>query len=363
LIAQSQQRIELGLPPSGDATSPINMPEFTPSLIARWINGIWFTSLGLSLSAALIAMLGKEWLTAFLSSRPRPIHSHALLRQSRLEGLERWWALHILSLLPSLLHASLLLFSVGLVIYLWTLDIAIAAVTAGLVGATSLFYLVTAVLGAVYDFCPYVTEISGYLRRAAVALFGRRRTEEEDVAATYTSVRDLQALLWLANNSRDPAIVDCSYQALAGLHRPVDKVRLYNADVGNEGTGPADEIHDIPMQLNEQTTMVTLLSTVVERFERLTTNQLGLSGGDGAYAARYATAVLRISTYLQRSGYKHPPDVGVDSQELGAITRMEKRREASVVDGRTVVSSFGLYVTVNFLTRSPFVYRYLLFSC
>ncbi|KAF8604812.1 hypothetical protein BDV93DRAFT_440151, partial [Ceratobasidium sp. AG-I] len=159
LIAQSQYRVERGLPPLEDEPSP-TVPMFAPPMAARWINGIWFTSLGLSLSAALVAMLGKEWLSGFLASRPRPAHAHALLRQSRLEGLEQWWALHIIALLPSLLHASLLLFAIGLVIYLWTLDTAIAAVLLAIIGSTTLFYLVTATLGAVYEFCPFVTEIS-----------------------------------------------------------------------------------------------------------------------------------------------------------------------------------------------------------
>ncbi|CAE6348796.1 hypothetical protein BN14_05683 [Rhizoctonia solani AG-1 IB] len=53
-IAQSQQRIELGvpLPPAAN----ISLPDtgFQPTAIAQWINGIWFISLGLSLS--LISM-------------------------------------------------------------------------------------------------------------------------------------------------------------------------------------------------------------------------------------------------------------------------------------------------------------------
>ncbi|KAF8606959.1 hypothetical protein BDV93DRAFT_436620, partial [Ceratobasidium sp. AG-I] len=145
MVVQSQQRIELGLPSPVDAPLD-NLPPFVPSVSARWINGIWFTSLVLSLSAALIAMLCKEWLTAYLASRPRPAHSHALLRQARLEGLEYWWALHIIVILPSLLHMSLFLFAVGLVVYLWTLDTVVAGVIAGVIGSTTLFYMATAVL-------------------------------------------------------------------------------------------------------------------------------------------------------------------------------------------------------------------------
>ncbi|KAF8596117.1 hypothetical protein BDV93DRAFT_410574, partial [Ceratobasidium sp. AG-I] len=62
-IAQSQQRMEQGDPQP--ALAPIQLPEFSAPMSARWINGLWFLSLALSLSAALIAMLAKEWLTAY----------------------------------------------------------------------------------------------------------------------------------------------------------------------------------------------------------------------------------------------------------------------------------------------------------
>ncbi|EUC55386.1 transmembrane protein, putative, partial [Rhizoctonia solani AG-3 Rhs1AP] len=78
IIAQSQQRMELGLPAPEESTMAVAMPDFTPPLSARWINGIWFMSLGLSLAAALIAMLGKEWLITFQSSRPRSTRRLAL---------------------------------------------------------------------------------------------------------------------------------------------------------------------------------------------------------------------------------------------------------------------------------------------
>ncbi|KAF8597592.1 hypothetical protein BDV93DRAFT_416638, partial [Ceratobasidium sp. AG-I] len=118
-IAQSQQRIEQGNPQL--VSELIELPSFSAPLYARWINGLWFFSLALSLSAALIAMLAKEWLTAFITSRPRAAHGYALMHQARLISLAEWGALHIIDLLPSVLHLSLLLFSLGLVIYLWTL--------------------------------------------------------------------------------------------------------------------------------------------------------------------------------------------------------------------------------------------------
>ncbi|KAG9094283.1 hypothetical protein FRC07_011330, partial [Ceratobasidium sp. 392] len=306
-IAESQYRVEQGLPfPSNISTSP-TIPKFSPSTSERWINGIWFTSLGLALAATLIAMLGKEWLTAFLASRPCPAHSHALLRQSRLEGLERWWALHIIALLPSLLHASLLLFAVGLVVYLWTLDEVVALVigVTQIVGLTSLFYIFTAILGAVYEFCPFVTQVSGYVRRATVALLGRNQTSE-NITSEHHTLKDMQALLWLANNARNPAVVDCSYQALSGLRHQIDPG--VNQRDPEESSHPAElPPYQLPMQLDRNSTLNALLGTVIERFEKLTAGSLDLASADIS-AARYLNAITAVSAHIRHLLDESPSD-------------------------------------------------------
>ncbi|KAG8691148.1 hypothetical protein FRC09_011716, partial [Ceratobasidium sp. 395] len=299
LIAQSQYRMELGIAPNHNGTPP-SVPVFTPPTAARWINGIWFTSLGLSLSAALVAMLSKEWLNAFLSSRPRQAHSHALLRQSRLEGLERWWVLHITALLPSILHISLLLFGVGQVIYLWTLDTIVATFFATILGLTSLFYLLTAVLGVMYEFCPFVTQISGYVRRATISWFCRNRTDR-DAKSTYPSLKDLQALLWLVNNARDPVIVECAHQALAGLHRPLDA--KFSPDQRQNGSkvGPQDQSTPIlPLQLTQDITLNTVLRNIIDRFQHLVAGVLHPACDFETSLGRYSDAMLALVDHLHR---------------------------------------------------------------
>ncbi|KAH7332534.1 hypothetical protein B0J17DRAFT_603429, partial [Rhizoctonia solani] len=162
LIAQAQRNSENS---GSQSMSPVERPSFTIPTSARLINILWFLALALSLSTALVAMLAKEWLQAFLASRPRSPHAHALLHQARLRGFSKWHALHIIDLLPTALHFSLLLFSVGLIIYLWTLDLTIAIIVAIISGATLLFYVGTIVLVAVSDFCPFVTQVSRYIQR------------------------------------------------------------------------------------------------------------------------------------------------------------------------------------------------------
>ncbi|KAF8602077.1 hypothetical protein BDV93DRAFT_509542 [Ceratobasidium sp. AG-I] len=274
MVVQSQQRIELGLPSPVD-TPTTDLPAFVPPASARWIN---------------------EWLTAYLASRPRPPRSHALLRQARLEGLERWWALHIIALLPSLLHISLFLFAIGLVVYLWTLDTVVVGVIAGIIGITTLFYLVTACLGAV----------SGYVKRA-FDYYSRPQPSEDD-RSNVTSVKDLQALLWLANNSRDPAVVDCSYHALAGLHHQADLVSLSGAGDTRVDPDPTLQKYSrLPMQINSDTTMLSLFYTLAERFKKVATNPHMFSVGD-TNLERYATALMWMFNYIKTSTLTTQPN-------------------------------------------------------
>jgi hypothetical protein len=318
-IAQSQQRMELGIPASNLPTLT-GLLHFKPPMSARLVNGMWFTSLALSLSTALVAMLSKEWLTAYLSSRPRPAHAHALLRQSRLEGLDRWWALHIIALLPSLLHLSLLLFSVGLVIYLWTLDAAVAGVIAEVIGITVLFYVGTAVLGAIYDFCPYVTQISGYISIVAAKYLASSHASQDNNSGSYTTAGDLHALLWLSTNARDPAVVDCSYQALAGLRLPPDPPTIYrNPSRGGVVVG-SSQLIGVLRQLDEQAPSGSIFLTVCGRFANAMGNREYLAVSSWVKAARYTNVLAGLAGLTGIMYGRNPEDHAIihvgDNEEM-----------------------------------------------
>ncbi|QRV96309.1 DNA-directed RNA polymerase subunit beta' [Ceratobasidium sp. AG-Ba] len=220
-IAQSQQRIEQGTP---QVLPPIEMPAFAAPAAARWINGLWFAALALSLAAALVAMLAKEWLTAFMVSRPRAPHAYALMHHRRLQGLKQWGALHMIDLLPSMLHLSLLLFSVGLAVYLWQLDSGIAIAEVVITAATILFYAGTVLLGALYDSCPFVTQMSKYTRVLFEVLHlvqdSRNPGSKNPTSANdgQTTEEEFHTLHWLIETARDPVIVDCSLQVLTSLN-------------------------------------------------------------------------------------------------------------------------------------------------
>ncbi|QRV95514.1 regulator of telomere elongation helicase 1 [Ceratobasidium sp. AG-Ba] len=297
LIAQSQQQISLGLTP--EATKTIELPEFSPSLAARFVNGLWFTALALSLSAALVAMLSKEWLAGYVAVTVRPAFNRALARQTKYDGLLAWRTLPIIAFLPLLLHLALLLFSLGLVIYLWSLDLGIAIVVAVITATTASFYLITAVLGTVYEACPYVTQLSKYAREGIKAYsrnwapLQARFNFEPLVLHGAVEQRVSQALSWLAKSSHDPAIVDCTYQAIAS-YVAMRKEDFYEPDTRGGNTLDSNEHLNALASVNTVFfhSICNRLSRVARRGPKSATTH------HGSTIARYAPVLPKLLNHL-----------------------------------------------------------------
>ncbi|KAK0479940.1 hypothetical protein EDD18DRAFT_1023167, partial [Armillaria luteobubalina] len=91
---------------------------FCPSTSDLWVNGLWLTSLSLSLSAALFAVLTKQWIHQYMSVPSESPRDRCHVRQFCYMGLEQWGVGLIIGLLPVLLSASLGVFLVGLVLFI-----------------------------------------------------------------------------------------------------------------------------------------------------------------------------------------------------------------------------------------------------
>lgn len=151
-----------GLPIDQVPRSQIALDAVSASALDYWCNGFWYFSLSLSLSAALMAVLVKQWLQAYTSNVSGTPKHQALIRQYRLIGIERWNVPLIVSLLPMLLHLSVLLFFVGLALYIFTLDTAIAVVIVLIAVTIYSLYLASIILPTLDPQCPYKTPMSQY---------------------------------------------------------------------------------------------------------------------------------------------------------------------------------------------------------
>ena len=157
--------------------------DFSPPEYIVVVNALFYASLGVMLLAAFIAMLIKSWVREFdrgLKAMSLP-EQRAKTREFRYLGLEYWKLPEVVAILPMLIQVSLLLFDIGLVLFLFYKSTPSFGVTTAIFGFGVVYYIITAsisvfatsspfhsplsrVLGAVYRhlhayFCPSIDEL------------------------------------------------------------------------------------------------------------------------------------------------------------------------------------------------------------
>ncbi|KAK0476673.1 hypothetical protein IW261DRAFT_1489514 [Armillaria novae-zelandiae] len=219
-----------------------NLPTTSSVPPTHWVNGLWFAALACSLSTALISMLAKQWLQAYVPHVSGTLQYRSRQRQSRYMQLEAWHVPAIIDALPLLLHVALLLFFAGLIVLMWTADLAITIATWAIVAFAYIFYLASVCLPLIYDDCPYYHPVTNYLRlatgsrntrypspQAKTLLRAKKNPDDGARSASHDLVKssdamlqdilDASALVWLFSKSADTDVVSAALQALAGLPR------------------------------------------------------------------------------------------------------------------------------------------------
>ncbi|KAF7358593.1 hypothetical protein MSAN_01197800 [Mycena sanguinolenta] len=140
-------------------------PTFVTPVTSLVCNTLWFISLGLSLSCALIATLVQQWAREFLHKSE--MRSAPILRARILTylyyGLKRFNMHAVVEVIPFLLHASLIIFFAGLVAFLVPVNTGIMILCAFLLGAVVLGYSFLTVFPLLWYDAPYRTPLSGGL--------------------------------------------------------------------------------------------------------------------------------------------------------------------------------------------------------
>ncbi|KAJ7914250.1 hypothetical protein B0H13DRAFT_2462049 [Mycena leptocephala] len=189
---------------------------FYPSASSLACNALWFISLGLSLTCALIATLFEQWAREFFHKadmRSAPV-IRARIFSYLYYGLKRFNMHTVVDIIPLLLHASLVLFFAGLVAFLFPINVPIAAVADALLAAVIAVYLLFTVLPMWSLDCPYRTLLSIACWRTVdngpdtsdssstetmVEAMSHRAMEESPARAA----RDYRALVWTVKSLAD----------------------------------------------------------------------------------------------------------------------------------------------------------------
>ena len=136
---------------------PYVAPTFSPPSYAVTVNALLFTSLSVVLVTAFLCMLVKGWIRALdrkLWELP-DLQKRAVIKELREQGLLRWRLPELITVLPLLIHISLLLFSIGLVVYLFNVHKIPALLSISIFGIGVLVYLLSFITSIFDKFSPF----------------------------------------------------------------------------------------------------------------------------------------------------------------------------------------------------------------
>ncbi|KIM20636.1 hypothetical protein M408DRAFT_128973 [Serendipita vermifera MAFF 305830] len=139
-----------------------NPSTFEPEQSSLHINGLWFTSLVLSLISALGGVLAKGWLAKY-NPVTRQVHAnYACERHLRANRAREWQLAPLITAIPILIQVSLFLFFAGLIIQVRDRDIRIWSTIVLLVGLVTLLYIIGTILPWFSPACPFHTPASNF---------------------------------------------------------------------------------------------------------------------------------------------------------------------------------------------------------
>ena len=206
---------------------PPSLPVWTgPSSTVIWTQTLAFTSLSTSLLAAFGAVLCKQWLGSFKTSRlgKGSLAERCKRRQRKLEGLKTWQFQPIISTLPIFLQLSLLFFGIALSANIWTEQHTVASLIIGTTALGVAFYTFTVVASLQSPDCPFQTPVSNILRQGCRGMsnvlqcrhrYGlgtskhvRQRMSSMSRQVSWTNFRvDMQNSMWRALMSAQTMVI------------------------------------------------------------------------------------------------------------------------------------------------------------
>jgi hypothetical protein len=118
----------------------------------------------MSLLAAFVAMLGKQWLNRYLRHAGGSVAERCGDRQRKFDGMEKWPFRMFIESLPIMLQIALLLLACGLSRYMWSVNTSVARIIITFTVLGVLFYIGIVAAGTSSYECPFQTPASISLR-------------------------------------------------------------------------------------------------------------------------------------------------------------------------------------------------------
>ena len=162
----------------------------------------------MSLLAAFVAMLGKQWLNRYLRHAGGSMIERCGDRQRKCDGLQRWPFRLFIESLPVMLQIALLLLACGLCKYMASVNPAVEYTLITLTSLGVLFYVGVVVAGASSYDCPFQTPGSALLGRLWTKLVPCLTPIAPPII---NALRTLERIVWM--------LIFVVYSSLVAVHR------------------------------------------------------------------------------------------------------------------------------------------------
>ena len=141
---------------------PTSPPPFSPPQYTVWVNALWFLSLVISLTCALLATFLQQWARRYLrvTQSRYSLHKRARIRAFFADGVKKLLLPWAVETLPTLIHISLSLFFAGLVVFLWNVDLTCFKLVLSWVCICSTLYGCITLMPIFHHDSPYYTSLS-----------------------------------------------------------------------------------------------------------------------------------------------------------------------------------------------------------
>ncbi|KAH9965673.1 hypothetical protein BGW80DRAFT_1447786 [Lactifluus volemus] len=146
--------------------TPAQPPPFSPPRSAVWVNLLWFLSLAIALTCALLATMLQQWGRRFVTITHPPRYSQyntAPIRAFFDNGVKKFHLRGSVEGLTALLHLSLFLFFSGLIVFLFNIDHTVFSWVASWVGLAGSVYGFITVMPIFWHDSPYYAPLSSSL--------------------------------------------------------------------------------------------------------------------------------------------------------------------------------------------------------
>ncbi|VDC02280.1 unnamed protein product [Peniophora sp. CBMAI 1063] len=175
-VALLRQLVALTLT-NGTSTAELLVTQRADSLSTSdtdvYINILWFLSLIVSISCALLAVMMQQWARQYAQDVQRggTPSARGPLQSLLSTGIEKFRMENAIDMIMALVHISVALFFAGLILQLKSLSVGVlGAVANGCISFVALSYVVLSILPLTYPECPYRTPLTGAARLVATLL-------------------------------------------------------------------------------------------------------------------------------------------------------------------------------------------------